>query len=252
MKKTLTIMALMAGATAGYSQGVLAWGDYIESFTFDVFAPQTATPTVQQYGNSSVDSPVGSTVYTGAPLGGANNSTTSEGIYGNGNLWTIALFAVAGSGNNAGIAAAEGANTPITTSLFQTSGGIGLANAGAASGASSAGVFSQNNVQLVLPFTGPATFQLEAWYNGGNNTTYANSTIKGVSQIETISTLGNGNTILAPTLGVTSGDATEFPSVQPTGDALITSFSLANAAPEPSTIALGVIGASAFLFRRRK
>jgi hypothetical protein len=240
MKKSITILALLAGAVGAYAQGTLTFGDYGNGFTIDVFSPQLLTPGVSTHGNSPYDAPVGATVYTGVGLGGSATGTGPT-AYGNGALWTVALYAAPGVNNSTGLAAAELAGTPIVTSLFQTSGGTGVLNTGTA-GADSAGVWALNFESIaptVFPgFTGGATLQLEAWYNGGaSKLTYAASPTSGSSIIGEIAALG----------GTGSPPATT-PNLAASG---ITSFSLTTT-PEPSTIALGVIGASTFLFRRRK
>jgi hypothetical protein len=99
-------------------------------------------------------------------------------------------------------------------------------------------------------FTGGATLQLEVWYNGGIakpanfGAQETASPVSGLSAIESIGELGgNGEPAAStPTL--------EGPGLV-LGDGIITSFSLVEI-PEPSTIALGLLGASAFLFRHRK
>jgi len=241
MKKSITILALLAGAVGAYAQGTLTFGDYGNGFTIDVFSPQAGLGGLTtQTGNSVYDNPAGATVYTGVGLGGTSTGT-GPAAYGNGALWTLALYAAPGQNNTVGLAAAELAGTPIVTSLFQTSGGTGPGNTGV-NGNDSAGVWALNFgsiAKTTLPgFTGGATLQLEAWYNGGAaNLTYLLSPVHGMSVVGEIAALG----------GTGSPPATT-PTLAASG---ITSFSLTGV-PEPSTIALGVIGASTLLFRRRK
>jgi hypothetical protein len=258
MKKSITILALLAGATGLYAQGQIELSDYGNgTFTMDVFSPQLATPTVEQQGMSSVDSPSGSTVYTGVPLGGASGGAVSPNNYANGALWSLAIYAAPGVGNTAGLALAETTGQPIVLTGFQTSGGVGMANAGTA-GTDSTGVYAYGlngaGLTTLAGYTGGATFQILAWYNGGvqptlttANAQYLASPVSGSSTTESIATLG-GNGAPAAQAGSFDNNA----AGQRTG--LITSFSLATVAevPEPSTIALGVIGASTLLFRRRK
>jgi hypothetical protein len=259
MKKSITILALLAGATGLYAQGSIELSDYGNgSFTMDVFSPQLATPTVEQQGMSSVDSPSGSTVYTGTPLGGASGGATSPLNFANGALWSLAIYAAPGVGNTAGLTLAETTGQPVVLTGFQTSGGTGMANAGVL-GTDSAGVYSYglngSGITALPGFSGGGTFQMLAWYNGGVQPTLATADaqyavqlaagVSGASTIESITTLG-GNGSPAAQAGSFDNNAPG----QRTG--LITSFSLVTAVPEPSTIALGVIGASTFLFRRRK
>jgi len=245
MKKSITILTLLAGAAGAYAQGKIVLADYVPAtWCIDIFAPQGLGLT-QTTGNSQYDNPVGATAYTGVALGGSATGT-GPAAYGNGNLWTLAIYAAPGINNAAGIAAAELAGTPVATSLFQTSGGTGAANTGTA-GNDSAGVWALNagssTATTLAGYTGGATIQLEAWYNGGAaNLTYLLSPVKGSSAMESIAALGGTGSppAVTPNLG----------SFVP-GDGQIVSFSLIGV-PEPSTIALGVIGASTLLFRRRK
>jgi hypothetical protein len=219
----------------------------VGSFGITVWSPQTGNPAIEQMGNTSFDlstvagnTPTANTIYSGTPLGGGTNGTGST-AYGNGNLWTIALYTAPGVNNTVGLLAAETIGTPTATALFKTSGGTGTANAGV-NGADSAGAWNANPGTITLAgYTGGATVQLEAWYNGGSaNLTYLLSPVKGTSAVESIAALGGTGSPPATTPNL--GAATPGP---------ITSFSLIGT-PEPSTIALGVIGASTFLFRRRK
>jgi hypothetical protein len=249
MKKTLTIIALLAGATGVYAQGTVELGDYVGGgapFGITIWSPQLATPTVETQGQWANDLNAGATVYTGVPLGGAATGSGPT-AYGNGSLWTLAVFAAPGVGNAAGVTAAEAAGTPVFTSLFFTSGGVGSANAGT-QGNDTAGAWVKNyqvpTASTLALFPGGATFQLAAWYNG-SGLTLAEAEVTpqipwGLSTEGSIASLGNNGS--PPATVTTLGGASPA----------ITSFSLQEVVPEPSTIALGVMGASALLFRRRK
>jgi hypothetical protein len=261
MKKSITMIALLAGAVGVYAQGTIELGDYIPlTFTIDVFSPQTSGPYPQMTGNTSLDYPAGTVEigpginqYQGVPLGGADVSTTSEGVYGNGNLWSLAIYAAPGINNTTGLVAAESTGQPVAVSLFQTTGGIGIANAGTA-GDDSAGVWALNKgstaTTTLAGFTGGATIQLVAWYNGGVAPTLANadagwvaSPVEGWSAFESIAELG----------GLGSGAAPSLADFIP-GDGQITSFSVVGdvnfLTPEPSVVALTAIGG--LLFGARK
>jgi len=259
MKKSITLITLLAGAVGVYAQGTLTWADYIGNFGITVYSPQN-NPTVQQTGNTSYDlstvSPAGdtqgaATVYQGVPLGGGNTGTGPT-AYGNGALWTIALYGAPGVNNTAGLLANEAAGIAIATGLFNTSGGTGVANAGV-NGNDSAGAWVAPTTAIALAgYTGGATLQLAAWYNGGGTLTYALAAAAGdpvgLSPMESIGALGGTGS--PPAVNPNLGQSLVA------GDGVITSFSLTTppviTTPEPSTIALGVIGASALLFRRRK
>jgi hypothetical protein len=259
MKKTLTLITLMAGAVGGYAQGTLAWGDYIGSgtsqFTITVWSPNPSAPTVQQIGNSSTDaSPTpGSTVYGGAPLGGAATGTGAT-AYGNGNAYTIALYASTSSSTAVTPTTAD----EVVSSTFENMGGTGKSNilestafggGPGYAGAWTANFGSENTTALPGTLTGTAgsaQVMLAAWYSGGGITSYSAAVTAGVpagtSEIGMLSGLGGLNS---------GGPPSTAPDLAGLG---ITSFSLVTpvTTPEPSTIALGVIGASAFLMRLRR
>jgi hypothetical protein len=245
MKKSITLVALLAGAVGGYAQGTVNFQTYLETYNIAVWSPNPASPTVQQTGNSATDLPAGGTAYAGVPLGGAGSTAgTSATSYGNGSDYSLSLYAVSGSGETLDLT--DGSPDLVTTTHFVTTGGTGAANVINGSGGGTAGSW-YGNAALGLPGTatgtaGVATVQLAAWYNdGGTITSYADAVTAGVpnglSDVATLNGLGGPNTIGAPS----------FP-VPLTG---INSFSLVTT-PEPSTIALGVIGACSFLLRRRK
>jgi len=264
MKKSITILALLAGATGLYAQGTIALTDYGFGFGMSVWSPQTIVSQELQ-GNTVNDNPSGSvgiggnsTTYQGVPIGGGSGGATSSANYGNGALFTVGIYAAPGVGNTAGLLAAETTGQPVAVSSFLTSGGTGVVNdqnAGNDTSGMYALNYNANTLSTLNGYSGGATFQMLAWYNGGVASTLANAdaqyalaaatTEAGSSTIESIATLG-GNGAPAAQPGTFDNNA----SGQRTG--LITSFSLVETLPEPSTIALGVLGASSFLFRRRK
>lgn len=76
--------------------------------------------------------------------------------------------------------------------------------------------------------------QLRAW-KGTAGSTYANATVSGASQLLTITLGGVGS-----------------PPSLPTPITGMANFNLTTVGPEPATIALGLMGASALFIRRRK
>jgi hypothetical protein len=233
MKKSLPILVtLLAGAVGAYSQGTIEWDDYApkvpgDGFEITVWSPQAATG--QVFGNGPTDTPAGTQTYTGVAIGGGNSGTGPSG-YGNGNNFSIELLY--GVGANA----TSLSPVPNAITTFDTSGGGNPAAGYPGSWDAGGGVF------VTVPgvaFGTAGTFQLAAWYNGGGTLTYAQA-----------SAFGSGNPYgLSVAENITLGGPPGVPStLNP-----ITSFSLnANTVPEPSTIALGVIGASAFLMRLRR
>jgi hypothetical protein len=252
MKKTLTLIALMAGAVGGYAQGTMVWADYVgsgsTSFTISIWSPNPTTPGVQQIGNTATDgSPSsGNTSYGGVPLGGGSTGSGPT-AYGNGAAWTIALYASSSSSTAVVLTTAD----EVASSTFYTSGGTGKANVielPADGGGGNAGAWTGGGTAIGLPGTstgsaGSAQVELAAWYSGGGVTSYAAAVAAGVpagtSEVGILNGLGGSN----PT-----GPPSFSPDLAGLG---ITSFSLTTV-PEPSTIALGVIGASAFLMRLRR
>jgi len=256
MKKTLTLMTLMAGAVGGYAQGTMVWGDYVgsgsTSFTITIWSPNPASPSIQQTGNTATDaSPnAGTTVYGGVPLGG---SATGSGVtaYGNGAAWTIALYASTSSSTAVALTTAD----EVASSTFFTTGGTGKMNViestADGGGNGNAGAWTGGSAAIGIPGTatgsaGSAQIQLAAWYSGGGITSYATALSTtgepyGASTVGILNGLGGSNPVGPPSFA---------PDLAGLG---ITSFSLITTnVPEPSTIALGVIGASAFLMRLRR
>jgi hypothetical protein len=222
MKKSLIISALLAGASATFGQGTVNFGDHVVgSFIIHIYGPQVATPTLEIQGNAATDTPAGSTVYTGGLVGG---SATGTGL-GNGNDITVELYAAPGNVVAGGLAGLSPVSQYITTASTKS----------AAAGTFVA-VSPSSDPGIPDTAAGGATVALVAWYNGGTGVSLANSVYHGNSDLVYLSTLG----------GYIVGGAPGQPP--PLG---VTSFSLVTT-PEPSTIALGVIGAASFLIRRRK
>lgn len=218
MKKTLTAIALLAGAVTGFSQGQISMFDYGASFAIQVFtASSLAASTVsvyyggytvlEQQGNPpGYNIPSDFTPYTGTPLGAGYDIELLAGAVG---TPLVSLTPVAGS---------------IVSSWYTGSG---------------AGYWKSSSLAAIPGITTTATVAIAAWDNeGGTITSLAAAQAAGdpwgISSTATTAELGY-NIVVPPFLP---------PGVQ--------SFSLGIATtPEPSTIALGVIGASAFLMRLR-
>jgi hypothetical protein len=224
MKKLVMTISLLAGATAGYAQGTLNWSDYdsaissshTPAFSITVFAPQsTGAAPINTLGNTSVDLPAGSATYTGAPLSGTG--------------FEIGLYV---DSSASAVAADVKSGTPIATSSFAAgSGGWDFTG-------------SLKATDPSLP-SGSAVFvELAAWSTAvGSPASYAaavaNNDLAGTSLVSSgTTTLGGGGSPPA-TPGTLAGIG-------------ITDFTIGTATPEPSTIALGVMGASAFLMRLRR
>jgi hypothetical protein len=107
MKKLVLGLIALTTAASVFAQGTVLFNNRTTgTIITHVYAPQTATPTVQVTGNGATDFPVGATVYTGAALTGSG--------------WTAELWAASGAG------AAESALAAATpTSTFRTGGAAG-------------------------------------------------------------------------------------------------------------------------------
>jgi len=213
MKKTLTgTLALLAGAYAVHSQGLVSMANY------GVLAPYIFVS------------------FNGTALGGAN---TGGGVgptgyqtaasMANGTLWTVQLWGAPGANDPASSLTPAGGS-----STFTLADGVsdGVAGTWYTSGTATIGSGNLGNTT--------ATIELVAWYSGSGIGSYAAA----------VGVVPTGTSALANyTLG---GQPASGPPVIP-GD--LPSAALGNIAlsiPEPSTIALGVIGASAFLMRLRR
>ncbi len=224
MQKSLTIISLLAGAVGVYAQGQIHFDDYVTTagnqFEIQVWSVQPGNS--QVFGNGPSDAPAGTQTYSGAAIGGTAAGSGPTG-YANGNNYSIELYAAAGADAAAGTLTA----VPSALATFNTTGFAGTWDA--------AGGVVVTVPQVAVGATG--SFQLQAWYNGGGTLSYAQAQAAGDPY---------GSSVEA---NITLGGATAPPvSLNP-----ITSFSLTTQqVPEPSTIALGVIGASAFLMRLRR
>jgi len=229
MKKTLILAASLAGALGAYAQGTVNFGEVPGTIDVLIYAPTPGTPNVQVTGNSSVDTPAGTVTYGGAPLGGNSTSTGSAG-YGNGNNFTAELYGAGGT-----TATSFSQLSPLT----QYSSTFSVRPLGA--GTFLASSFSGTDPGIPNSSGGSAVLSLAAWYNPNNTiATVAAAQTAGVpygwSPLFTLGSLGN--------LG--------SPPSTPPNLVGLQSFSLIAPVPEPGTIALGIMGAAAFLARRRK
>jgi len=228
MKKTLIISALLAGATGAYAQGTIVFSDNLSTFQIHIYAPQVADPSVQVTGNAANDKPAGTQAgYTGGLVGGG----TGAGLN-NGADISVELYAL-GGGTSAASLSSLLPVSQYTSVGYTVAAGAGLFKA--VSPAGDPGIPNSAN--------GNATVALAAWFNGGGAYTslaaaQAANQPAGESPVAFISGLGGF---------VPPGGTPDTPPPL-TG---IQSFSLTTTTPEPSTIALGVMGASAFLLRRR-
>jgi hypothetical protein len=259
MKKTLIISALLAGSLGAYAQGTVSFSDRDSDMYIHVYSPQ-ANPAVEVTGNANSSVGIandqyeqtGPNGYTGTSVGvivtggttvyapnsligntAAANATAAGAFnFNNGKFYTVQLYAAPGF-NNA-LALLSPVSQYVTT--LTTSGTVG---------GTFPAVIPGSDPGIPNALNGGATIALYAWYNGTGATAtgltlaqaIANGDPWGVSPLDNLGALGGSGT--PPNLAT----APDMLGLQ--------SFSLIGT-PEPSTIALGVIGASTFLFRRRK
>jgi len=220
-----------------HSQGTVAFGNYT-SFASGSYM-------YVSLGSTKIGSAAPLTTTTPATMANYASET------GNGDDWTVALYGAAGSG-----VAASGLSqldTGFASGSTTTLNGIPV-QANLADGTSDGTVGTwYSGASGVIPgaFNGQAaTVQVYAWYNdGGTINDYATAKADGVPT-------GFSSTANVPSLGgAFSGNTSPpgLPANLPTGMGNITlSAGTTPPVPEPSTIALGVMGASAFLLRLRK
>jgi hypothetical protein len=237
MKKTLTAVALLAGAASVYSQQV-AIADYSGSFLIQIMnvqstAPANGTAYTTTYGGfTSGTEYYGNTVNANGNGGTTVYSTTS----GLGTGYDVQLLAAPGTGDALSTLSTAG---PITTTWYTATPG-GNPATGTVSfykvGTGSASIATIPNVTG----NGGVTVALAAWNNEGG-------TVNSLAAAEAGGTPW-GISAQTASIAQTGGGSVQPPNIPNS----IADFSIGATVPEPSTIALGVIGASALLFRRRK
>jgi len=272
--KKLAIVGIASLISAGaYAQGTLTFWDNFGDLQFQIYAPNPSNPGTQQIGDTSSQGGISGvsgpyTTYNGVAIGGSLFSGTapatigaSSPLYADGNLFTAQLYASpAGAPNN--IDPSTGGNPPAFSSLSPVSQYITTFATTSASGPflisatpvpdpgipgtgyDNSGLHGANHV------LNDANIAVAAWYNGGGvYTTLAQAQAAnvpwGVSPVAILTGLGEPASVNTADVGHTT------PLSQPTEPYGISSFSLTST-PEPSTIALGVMGVGAFLARRRK
>jgi hypothetical protein len=233
MKKALTVMALLAGAASVYSQGEIGMNDYGNStFSIQIFNSQSlgSSTTPVAYGGGTGFEEMGTS---------ANSSLLVPGTT------SFAAGSALGTGYDVELLAAPGPSAPFS-SLVAT--GPVISTWYSAAGGN--------------PTTG-----LNGFYNSVANATIAGTTGTGEPTTATVALAawntegGTVNSLAAAISGGTPWGVSAAANTAPLGAGIttppnlpssITSFSLVASVPEPSTIALGVMGASAFLLRLRK
>jgi len=260
MKKLIVLSSLTLISIGAYAQGTVVFSDYEPgNDVFHIYSPIFPGDTTEVIGNSTTaysspsdyggDFPVGGTVTTlggnsvtiatgnfaGATmLGGTSGGATGTLNYTQGSQFTVQLLAAAGLNQSLGsLSPVSGA-----TSSFYTTPAVA---AGLFTGNPTIAIPGANNYQ--------ATVAVAAWWND-------NGTITSLAQAEITpgEVWGIGNTVNLTQLGEPGSITGGTPG---TAENLygLESFSLQttpSTTPEPSMIALGLIGVGGFLARRRK
>ena len=257
-----------------------------------VFSPDPGSPGVEEQGNTAAQNEAtgngtSGVTYAGTPIGGSSYTGTTPvsfsglgaSLYTYGNLFTAELYALSTTTSQSIPPGATLASlSPLTQyqSTFATS-----------SAQFGPGYFDEPNPipDLGIPGTGyigsggkfqtgpaylgnNAAAAVVAWFNGGGQfSTLAAAQAAGVpwgqSAIFEINNLAEPASVMTQdNNGFPTPPQVAAPFLEGVSDGTYTclqSFSLtespelnASQVPEPSTIALAIIGASAFLFRRRK
>jgi hypothetical protein len=243
MKKILLTSLMSVGALGAYAQGTLTFTDYVyggaHPIETHIWSPSSTTPGVALSGNTANDVPAGSTTYPNSSLlgGFAVNGSGANPTYQNGNNWTVQLEALGSSGTSTSVA--------ISSLLPVTQYTTHLNTSGAAGEWTTISVANDPGVPNAGGSTPSADIAVACWYNAGG----------------TITTLAAASA----TAGGVWGESAEVVNFQLTAPSSITggppginlpedanSFRLTTSVPEPSSIALGVMAAGAFIARRRK
>jgi hypothetical protein len=217
MKKILLFSLSLVVAVGAFAQGTInfnnAAGLGLVARIFDV-SPEA--PTTQIRGNPSDGAPAGSTVYTGARLSGTG--------------FVAELWGIVGAGRP------EGELQRLASGAFRTG--------------TAAGIIA-GNLALPVPNTptvaqgGPdaghvGTFQIRAW-----NAALAGPGATWASVVNSPIPHGSSVLVTSGTLGGTGSPPATTPNLVG-----LTSFNLT--VPEPSAIALGVLGLGTLMFLRRR
>jgi hypothetical protein len=217
MKRSFTgILALLGGAFAIHAQGTLSFANYETGFAYLYVAYKPATGSPQLLGGST--------------LGPTPTLSNYGFLTGNGNDWTVQLYAAAGANDSPfALSPLAGAIATFATGVPDDLPGTWF----------SYSVVDIPGTTLAGQF---ATVQLYAWYNGGGEITtfsqaVADDVPAGFSSTANVA-VGGPNLIGPPNIPA------RLP-ISALGNFVVET-------PEPSTIVLGVIGASVFLMRLRR
>jgi len=216
------MLALLAGAYAVHAQGTVSLANYaqLSPYIYVSYQPTTGSPVL--LGGAGA----------GAPAPTLSNYALETG---NGADWTIALYGAPGAGTPVPLTTGLGSG-PFVATTFESGNSVQDVTAGTwytsifgtISGAAGNG--------------SAATVQLAAWYNAGG-------VITSLSQAQADGVPWGESAAVSTTTG---GPAVSGPAAVAANLPAIGNFTVQTTVPEPSTIALGLIGASTFLMRLRR
>jgi hypothetical protein len=250
MKKIVLSSLLSVAALGAYAQGELVFTDYhFPTLSTEIYSPTTTSPHVTLNGNITTDTPKGTLtaaqMYPGSvPIGGsAVNGSGANGFYANGNNFKVQLEALGnGASGSAGVAPAISSLLPVTQYTTSPVTSTAVLDAGQFQPPAVA-----NDTGIANSAGGAAWVAVAAWYNAGGT---GDATLA-AAKADANGIWGESAEVFQSNLYEPVSGVAPAPGQVPymTTD----TFSLqTNLSPEPSSIALGVMAAGAFLARRRK
>jgi hypothetical protein len=250
MKKIAIIGLLTLCAAGAYAQGTLVFANNNPSSVSHIWSPDSVTPNVQITGNTATDTPAGTATYPhSVMIGGSSGAAGTPINYAYGNNFTAQIYAAPNvlGATLSSLTPVASYITTLATTASEGAGFIVLGNLSPDPGIPYANTLSDANNGTL---DNKATVALACWYNaGGTITSLAAAQAANVPWGE--SAAFNMRNLGEPSSVMTALNAAPTAATQAGNMAGLTSFSLTTV-PEPSTIALGVMGACAFLARRRK
>ena len=93
MKKIAIIGMLSLCAAGAYAQGTLIFGDFgFEGYYSQIYSPNTANTTVETYGNTAAQNPVGTQTYPSAQYTLIGGSTGTGQNFAYGNQFSVQIY----------------------------------------------------------------------------------------------------------------------------------------------------------------
>lgn len=218
MKKLIVTTIVAATAlTSALAQGTITFANRLPSaYTAHVFGPEVGNPTLSIKGQTSTDSPAGTTIYTGVALSGANYL--------------------------AQLLSAPGNDQPLS-SLVSASSAPATFRTGTGAGFNAQIVATLSNVAGDAP---AATLAMVAWDNSSG--LYGTWALASVAWQNGLIAAGISPTFNVAAIGGTFNSPPAIAGIQS-----FNIYSTAAVVPEPSTFALAGLGlAGLMIFRRRK